>query len=34
VYVGEESVKRLKGLDTPVKEDDQLMIVPAIAGGR
>ncbi|MDR1643718.1 MAG: MoaD/ThiS family protein [Clostridiales bacterium] len=34
VYVGDENVKKLQGLDTPVKESDSVMLVPAIAGGR
>jgi adenylyltransferase/sulfurtransferase len=33
VYVGDESIKRLQGLDTPVKDGETVMLVPAIAGG-
>ncbi|MCS6829809.1 MAG: molybdopterin-synthase adenylyltransferase MoeB [bacterium] len=33
VYLGEEDTRYLQGLDTPVKDGDQLMIVPSIAGG-
>jgi adenylyltransferase/sulfurtransferase len=34
VYVGDQNVKKLQGLDTPVKDSDSVMLVPAIAGGR
>jgi molybdopterin synthase sulfur carrier subunit len=34
LFLGENSVKDLQGLDTPLKEDDRLMIIPSIAGGR
>ena len=34
VFVNEEDVRYLKGLDTEVAEEDVLSIVPAIAGGR
>ena len=33
IYVGEEDVRFLKGLATPLKNGDQISIVPAIAGG-
>ena len=33
VYVGGEDIRFLDGLDTPVKEGDEISIVPAIAGG-
>jgi molybdopterin synthase sulfur carrier subunit len=33
IYVGEEDVRFLKGLATPLKSGDQISIVPAIAGG-
>ena len=33
VYVGEEDVRFLEGLKTPLKGGDQMSIVPAIAGG-
>lgn len=33
IYVGEEDVRFLEGLSTPVKAGDQISIVPAIAGG-
>ena len=34
VYVNEDDMRDLKGLNTPVKDGDALLIVPAIAGGR
>lgn len=33
VYLNDEDVRFLKNLDTPVKEGDEISIVPAIAGG-
>ena len=33
LYVGEEDVRSLQGLDTEVKESDLVSIIPAIAGG-
>ena len=33
IYVGEEDVRFLEGLKTPLKAGDQVSIVPAIAGG-
>lgn len=33
LYVNGEDVRFLQGLETPVKESDELSIVPAIAGG-
>ena len=33
IYVGEEDIRFLDGLDTQVKGGDQISIVPAIAGG-
>ena len=33
VYVGEEDIRFLEGLRTPVKDGEQISIVPAIAGG-
>jgi molybdopterin synthase sulfur carrier subunit len=34
IYVGEEDVRFLEGLKTPVKAGEAISIVPAIAGGR
>jgi molybdopterin converting factor small subunit len=33
VFVAEEDVRFLDGLDTPVKDGQTLSIVPAVAGG-
>lgn len=33
IYVGEEDIRFLDGLRTPVKDGEQISIVPAIAGG-
>lgn len=33
VYVNGEDIRFLSSLDTPVKEGDEISIVPAIAGG-
>lgn len=34
IYVNDEDIRFLNNLDTPVKEGDEISIVPAIAGGR
>lgn len=34
LYVNGEDIRFLSSLDTPVKEGDEISIVPAIAGGR
>jgi molybdopterin converting factor small subunit len=33
LYVGDEDIRFLEGLKTPLKAGDQISIVPAIAGG-
>ena len=33
VYVNEEDIRFLEGPDTPLKEGDEVSIVPAVAGG-
>ncbi len=33
VYVNDDDVRYLSSLDTPVKEGDEVSIVPAVAGG-
>ena len=33
VYLNDEDVRVLEGLETPVGEDDTLVILPAMAGG-
>ena len=34
LYLNDEDVRFLQGRDTPLKEGDEVSIVPAIAGGR
>lgn len=34
IYVNEEDIRFQKNLETPVKDGDEISIVPAIAGGR
>ena len=33
VYVGDEDIRFLDGLDTPVSDGDEVTILPAVAGG-
>lgn len=33
IYVNDEDIRFLQNLDTPIKEGDEISIVPAIAGG-
>ena len=33
IFVGDEDIRFLKGLDTPLAEGSEVSIVPAIAGG-
>ncbi|GHS89925.1 MoaD family protein [Synergistales bacterium] len=33
IYFGDTNIKNLDGLDTPLKDGDKIMLVPAIAGG-
>jgi molybdopterin synthase sulfur carrier subunit len=33
VYVNEEDIRFLKNQDTPLKDGDEMSIIPAIAGG-
>ena len=33
IFLNEEDVRHIRGADTPVNEQDRLMIVPSIAGG-
>ena len=33
VYVGEEDIRFLDGLDTKIPEGEQVSIIPAVAGG-
>ena len=34
IFANDEDIRFLKNLDTPVKDSDEVSIVPAIAGGR
>ena len=34
LFLGEENIRELQGLETPLKEADRLMLIPSIAGGR
>jgi len=33
LYLGENNIRDLQGLDTPLKESDKLVLIPSIAGG-
>jgi molybdopterin converting factor small subunit len=33
LFLGENNVRDLQGLATPLKEDDKLLLIPSIAGG-
>lgn len=33
LFVGENNIKDLQGVDTPVKDDQKIMLIPSIAGG-
>ncbi len=33
VYVNDEDIRYLSNLDTPVKDGDEVSIIPAVAGG-
>lgn len=33
LFLNEENIRHLQGLETPLQEDDSLMLVPSIAGG-
>lgn len=33
LFLNEEDVRQLQGVETPIGEDDRLMILPSIAGG-
>jgi molybdopterin converting factor small subunit len=34
LFLNSENVKDLQGMDTPLAEDDRLLLIPSIAGGR
>lgn len=33
LFIGENNIKELQGLDTPLKPDDSVLLIPSIAGG-
>lgn len=33
LFLGEEDIRHLQGIDTPLDDADRLMIIPSIAGG-
>lgn len=33
LFLGEEDIRHLQGVETPLKDDDKLRIIPSIAGG-
>ena len=33
LFINDEDIRHLQGVDTPVKASDKLMIIPSIAGG-
>jgi molybdopterin converting factor small subunit len=33
LFLGQENIKDLQGMDTPVKEEDRILLIPSIAGG-
>jgi sulfur-carrier protein len=33
LFLGEDNVRDLQGLSTPVKDGDKLLLIPSIAGG-
>lgn len=33
LFLGEEDIRHLQGVDTPLESGDRLMIIPSIAGG-
>jgi molybdopterin converting factor small subunit len=34
LFLGEDNINQLQGLNTTIKEDDTLLIIPSIAGGK
>jgi molybdopterin converting factor small subunit len=33
LFIGEDNIRDLEGLETPLDEEDQLILIPSIAGG-
>ena len=34
LFLNDEDIRQLQGLDTPIKETDRLILIPSIAGGK
>jgi adenylyltransferase/sulfurtransferase len=34
LFVNDEDIETLQGLNTPLKETDRVMIIPSVAGGK
>jgi adenylyltransferase/sulfurtransferase len=34
LFVNDEDIRHLQGVDTPLSDDDRIMIIPSIAGGQ
>lgn len=34
LFVGENNIKDLQGVDTPINDGDKIMLIPSIAGGK
>ena len=34
LFINEENIRDLQGPDTPIQEDDKLILIPSIAGGK
>jgi adenylyltransferase/sulfurtransferase len=33
LFVGENNIKDLQGVNTPIRDDEKIMLIPSIAGG-
>lgn len=33
LFIGENNIKDLQGVNTPIKDEDRLVLIPSIAGG-
>ncbi|MCC7118305.1 MAG: MoaD/ThiS family protein [Anaerolineales bacterium] len=33
LFIGENNIKDLQGVDTPIKDGEKIMLIPSIAGG-
>jgi molybdopterin converting factor small subunit len=34
LFVGENNIKDLQGVETPIRDGDKIMLIPSIAGGK